>query len=66
MDVSLYCCYSIHNNFQSQEQYERQKKYDNLKREYANTNKINLLEIWYHDFDNIEKILSGKLNIGGE
>lgn len=57
---------SIHNNFQSQEQYERQKKYDNLKREYANTNKINLLEIWYHDFDNIEKILSGKLKIGGE
>lgn len=57
---------SIHNNFQSQEQYERQKKYDNLKREYANINKIDLLEIWYLDFNNIEEILNDKLKMGGE
>lgn len=31
------------------------------KKEYAENNNINLLEIWYYDFDNIEKILNNQL-----
>lgn len=36
---------------------ERQQEHDRRKREYAKENNIKLLEIWYWDFDNIEKIL---------
>jgi len=42
---------------------EKQKEHDRRKREYAKTNKIKLLEIWYRDFDNIEDILKRKLNL---
>ena len=31
------------------------------KRKYANSHNIELLEIWYCDFDNIEKILEKEL-----
>lgn len=34
-----------------------QQEHDKRKREYAKENNIQLLEIWYWDFDNIEKIL---------
>lgn len=37
--------------------FEKQQKHDRSKREYAKNNNIELLEIWYYDFDNIEKIL---------
>ena len=37
--------------------FEIQQKHDERKREYARNHKINLLEIWYWDFDNIEDIL---------
>lgn len=37
--------------------FERQQKNDKLKRDYANSNNYNLLEIWYYDFDNIENII---------
>lgn len=46
---------------QNKHQLERQKKYDKRKREYVKTHNINLLEIWYWDFDNIEKILMHEL-----
>ena len=36
---------------------KRQQEHDRRKREYAKNNKIDLLEIWYWDYDNIEKIL---------
>jgi hypothetical protein len=39
-----------------------QQEHDRRKREYAKQNNIELLEIWYSDFDNIEKILERKLN----
>lgn len=35
--------------------------HDEIKRKYAKDNKIDLLEIWYYDFDNIETILRNKL-----
>jgi hypothetical protein len=39
-----------------------QKEHDERKKEYAKLNNINLLEIWYWDFENIEEILINKLN----
>lgn len=45
------------------ERLERQKIHDNLKRQYAKDHNFELLEIWYYDYDNIEAILRGKLNI---
>lgn len=48
-------------NSQSKEQFEYQKEHDRRKRKYANDNKIQLLEIWYKDFNNIEQILKDNL-----
>ena len=39
------------------EDFERQKEHDRRKKEYAEVNKYNFLEIWYYDINNIEKIL---------
>lgn len=41
--------------------FEKQQEHDKRKREYAKQNNIKLLEIWYWDFDNIEKILDNYL-----
>lgn len=43
--------------------FENQKIHDKRKREYCQLHNINLLEIWYYDFDNIESILNKQLNI---
>jgi DNA-directed RNA polymerase subunit RPC12/RpoP len=37
---------------------ENQQEHDKRKRDYALKNNIDLLEIWYRDFDNIENILN--------
>lgn len=37
--------------------FDKQQKNDKIKRDYASKNNYNLLEIWYHDFDNVESIL---------
>lgn len=37
--------------------FDRQQKNDKLKRDYAQSNNYNLLEIWYCDFDNTENII---------
>lgn len=39
------------------------QEHDERKRKYSLDNNINFLEIWYWDFDNIEKILCEKLQI---
>lgn len=39
---------------------ETQQEHDKRKREYAKLHNINLLEIWYYDYENIEKILENK------
>ena len=36
----------------------RQREHDRRKKQYAKDNGIELLEIWYWDFDNVEKILN--------
>jgi len=51
---------------QSKEKFKKQLEHDKRKREYADNHNINLLEIWYWDFDNIEKILKRELMINNE
>lgn len=41
---------------------EKQKEHDKRKREYAEHNGIDLLEVWHWDFEKIEEILANKLN----
>lgn len=41
----------------------RQQEHDRRKRQYAKDHNIKLLEIWYWDFENIEKILRKELGI---
>jgi len=48
---------------QTEEDYEKQIEHDKRKCEYAQNNNINLLIIWYWDFDKIEEILKRELNI---
>ena len=40
----------------------KQQEHDRRKREYAKQHNINLLEIWYWDFDNIEQIIKNYLS----
>lgn len=44
-------------------QFKKQIEHDRRKKEYALSNRYNLLEIWYYDFDNIEDILSKELDM---
>lgn len=44
-------------------QFEIQQEHDKRKREYAYKHNIDLLEIWYCDYENIKQILYEKLNI---
>ena len=48
--------------FGGKEQFKVQQEHDKRKREYAKLHNINLLEIWYYDINNIEKILTETLN----
>jgi hypothetical protein len=45
-------------NYYMKQNLKRQQEHDKRKREYAKVNNINLLEIWYWDFDKIEEILN--------
>lgn len=51
---------------QSKKEFEIQKNHDKLKREYAESNNIELFEIWYWDYDRVEDILSKKLKINNK
>jgi mRNA-degrading endonuclease HigB of HigAB toxin-antitoxin module len=42
---------------QTEEEFIIQQEHDKRKKEYAKLHNIDLLEIWYWDFDNIEKLL---------
>lgn len=57
---------TVKGNFQTQKQFEIQQEHDRRKRQYAKEHNINLLEIWYYDYDNIEQILSDYLNLNSE
>ena len=43
--------------------FDKQLEHDRRKKEYTQIHNINLLEIWYYDFDRIEEILNKELNI---
>ena len=43
--------------------FKRQIEHDKRKKEYADENNIELLPIWYWDFDNIEEILSKNIKL---
>lgn len=47
---------------QTEEQFKIQQEHDKRKKEYAELHNIELLEIWYWDYNNIEKILNNKIN----
>lgn len=47
--------------FGGEEQFKIQQEHDFRKREYAKLHNIELFEIWYDDFKNVEKILDDKL-----
>lgn len=47
--------------FGGEQRFEIQKEHDKRKKTYAKNNNIELLEIWYYDFDNIEDILKSHL-----
>jgi hypothetical protein len=45
----------------SKKDFEKQQEHDRRKRKYAKSHNIELLEIWYWDFDNIEIILKSTI-----
>lgn len=47
----------------ARKQFETQQEHDRRKYEYAKTHGINMLEIWYYNFNNINQILNDNLNI---
>ena len=47
----------------TKEGFEKQLEHDRRKKQYAIDYKINFLEIWYYDIDNIEQILIKQLNL---
>lgn len=47
--------------FGGEEKFKRQQEIDMMKKNYAEEHNIELLEIWYYDFDNIENILGSRL-----
>jgi len=49
-------------HIQTEDDFKRQQEHDKRKKQYALDNNINLLPIWYWDFENIEKILDKELN----
>lgn len=49
--------------WQTKEGFEKQLEHDKRKRRYCTINDIKLLEIWYYDIDNIERILLSELNL---
>ena len=45
----------------SEEGFLKQKEHDRRKKKYAKDNNIRLLEIWYYDFNNIDKVIENIL-----
>lgn len=54
---------TISGSYKKSFNYDTQIEHDNRKYEFAKRNNIDLLEIWYQDYTNIESILRNKLNL---
>lgn len=48
-------------DIEAEHRFEIQKEHDKRKREYAKLHNINLIEIWYYDFKNINSVLDREL-----
>jgi hypothetical protein len=59
-------CEFIKGMHKTMKDFERQIEHDSRKKEYANDNNIELLEIYYWDLNNINNILHNKLYKGGQ
>lgn len=53
----------INNGWKDSKEFEEQQIRDQIKRDYCKKNNIELLEIPYWEFNNIEKLLKSKLNL---
>lgn len=49
-------------HFGGEKQFKKQLKHDAIKKEYTVNNNINLLEIWYYEYNKIEEILKEYVN----
>lgn len=49
--------------FGGEEKFARQQEIDAIKNMYSISHNIELMEIWYYDFDNIEEILTSRLSL---
>ena len=49
------------NFFGGEEQFKIQKEHDKRKKEYSKSHNIELLEIWYYEYNNVEEILTSRL-----
>lgn len=49
--------------FSGEEKFARQQEIDAIKNMYSISHNIELMEIWYYDFDNIEEILTSRLSL---
>lgn len=47
--------------FGGQEGFEKRVKHDKIKRDYLNQNNINILDIWYYEFDKMEELILNKI-----
>lgn len=54
---------SVTGSYQKTFDFDRQQEHDKRKKQYSIDNNIELLEIWYWDFDNIENILNKELKL---
>lgn len=54
---------SVNEGIQTKEDFEYQQEHDRRKKQYAEDNNIELLPIWYWDYDNIEEILDKVIDV---
>ena len=47
--------------FGGQEAFEKRIKHDKMKRDYLQKNNIQILDIWYYDFDKMEDLIINKI-----
>ena len=45
----------------TQEEFEKRIVHDKFKRDYLKQNNINILDIWYYEFDKMEELILNKI-----
>ena len=48
--------------FGGQEGFEKRIRHDKIKRDYLKQNNIDILDIWYYEFDKMEDLILNKIN----